>query len=98
MMLKTFVPAALLFLLPWLLFGVGGIPDIAPYVKGPVLVGVVSLMIASPLLTVLFVGRALRRAGKPSQPATLVVGVLAILVNCPVILLVLFISLYDAAP
>lgn len=91
------VLAAFLFVLPWLLFFVGGIPDVARRMTGPLLAGMAILMIASPLLAALYVRKLQQRAGVATRLPFLV-GALAALVNCPVILLVLFVSLHRAAP
>lgn len=97
MHLKSLLPAALLFFLPWLLFFLCGMPAVSPHVTGGLLAGVAALMLASPLLAALLVRRLQRRTGVVSR-LPFVVGALAALVNCPVILLVLFVSLHRATP
>lgn len=98
MKLKTLVPAALLFLLPWMVFAVCCTPGIAEHVAGAVLVGVGGLMMVSPLLTALYVRHVQANAGTSARRLTMLVGLAAVLVNSPVILLVLFVSLHRAAP
>ncbi len=98
MKLKTLPPTILLFFMPWLVFFICGTPAVAPYIKGALLSGVVLFMAACPLLTGLFV-HSLQKQDKPASPRTpIAVGLSAALINSPVILLCLFISLHRASP
>lgn len=87
------LPILLSFLLPWLVFFVSSHPALAAHIQGPVLLGLALGMAACPLLTAILIRGLRQRAGDCSWGIPLLCGLLAALLNSPVILLYLAIAL-----
>lgn len=86
------LPILLSFLLPWLVFFVSSHHALAAHIQGPVLLGLALGMAACPLLTAILIRGLRQRAGDCSWGIPLLCGLLAALLNSPVILLYLAIA------